>query len=192
MRRARIAGAPLALSLALLAIAAMAAAAQEAARSDGEPRSQPAGDGSAGGADAVVPPGQEDLLAEMLGKGATLPEGCKLTDGRVEHSTVEATYSCPAGEVVFELSHPSRAGGAATRTDRFGLTLRSGSPPQGLAPALAARIRSKEAAFEWKWIGQPRAASRSRLLLATAGLLAIAALGFVLRRRSSARRADSR
>jgi hypothetical protein len=144
-----------------------------------------------GDGDAVVPAGQEELLADMLGKGATLPGGCQLADGRVEYATVTAKYTCPNGEVVFELSHPSRAGGGAMETDRFALTPKSGSPPPELAPELVARIRAREAGFEWKWLGGPPKARSRALPFAVAGLLAIAVLGWVLRSRSSARRADS-
>jgi hypothetical protein len=145
-----------------------------------------------GDAEAVVPSGQEELLGQMLGKGATLPDGCKLTEGHVEHVTVKATYACPEGEVVFEVCHPSRAGAGATRTDRFAITLRSGSPPASLEPALVSLIRAREAAFEWKWVGRPRGGSSSRTgLLAAVALLAIAVLGWVLRSRSSARGGNS-
>jgi hypothetical protein len=141
------------------------------------------------GGEAVVPEGRDELLGEMLGKGATLPDGCKLNEGRVEYTTVKATYGCPTGEVVYELSHPSRAGGGAARTDRFALTLQSGSPPAGLEPALIALIRSREAAFEWKWIGPPADARGSTTLwLAAATLTAVAILGWIFRSRTSARR----
>jgi hypothetical protein len=143
--------------------------------------------------EAVVPAGQEELLAEMLGRGATLPDGCKLSEGKIEYTTVKATYACPNGNVVFELSHPSRAGGEATRTDRFALTLKSGSPPEGLVPDLVSRIRSREAAFEWKWAGAASSARwPSNTALAGGVLLAIALLGWIVRSRSSARRVDSR
>src|SRR5438105_71718 len=55
----------------------------------------------------VIPPGQEELLATMLGKGAVLPDECKLADAEVDHTTIKAKYTCPGGEVVFELAHPS-------------------------------------------------------------------------------------
>jgi len=92
---------------------------------------------------AVVPAGQEELLAQMLGKGETLPGDCKLSAGQVEYKTVKATYACSSGNVVFELSHPSQAAGDAERTDRFALTLQSGSPPDGFVPALVSRITRK-------------------------------------------------
>jgi hypothetical protein len=100
----------------------------------------------------AISPGQEDLLAAMLGKGATLPEECTLIAGEVDHTIVKATYTCPAGEVVFELAHPSTAAATDTQTANFAITLQSGSPPDTLIEALASLIRSQEAAFQWTWL----------------------------------------
>ena len=133
--------------------------------------------------DAVIPPGQEGLLAEMLGQGTTLPEQCKLAGGEVDHSLIKATYACPGGEVVFELRHPSTAPAGATQTARFAITLLRGSPPAGLADALTSRIRSREMAFEWKSLG-PRRSSSVLVLLAAAGILGLALLGWALWRRT--------
>jgi hypothetical protein len=98
----------------------------------------------------VIPAGQEELLLSMLGRGASLPDGCALADGRVEYRTVKATYACPLGEVVVELSHPVGAPETATRTDRFAVIIDSGSPPESLVDALATSVRAQESAFEWR------------------------------------------
>ncbi len=98
----------------------------------------------------VIPAGQEELLLSMLGRGASLPDGCALADGRVEYRTVKATYACPLGEVVVELSHSDDAPETATRTDRFALIIDSGSPPESLVDALATSVRAQESAFEWR------------------------------------------
>lgn len=138
------------------------------------------------GQEAVIPAGQEELLVEMLGRGVTLAE-CKLTSGEVDHAIIKATYACPEGEVVFELRHPDKAPANATRTARFAITLLSGSPPAGLADALTSRIRSRETAFEWKLLESgPERSSPAPLLLAAAGILGLAVLGWALRRRRSA------
>jgi hypothetical protein len=154
----------------------------------------PAALGEDGGREAVVPAGQEELLAQMLGKGETLPGDCKLSEGKVDYKTVKATYACSSGDVVFELSHPSQAARDAVRTDRFALTLESGSPPDGLLPALVSHIRSREASFEWKLLEAPPpgAHGSNGILFVVAGLLAIALLGWIVRSRSSARRSGSR
>jgi hypothetical protein len=153
------------------------------------------------GADLVIPAGQEELLADMLGRGAEFPDGCRLINGQVEYRVVKARYQCPAGEVIFELAHPSRAAATAPRTDRFAITLQSGSPPDSLVPALASRIRSKEAGFEWQLIvpsaehssGEghgPSGESVPWVPLAIAGLLAIATLGWVVRKRGAGKKAS--
>jgi hypothetical protein len=135
-----------------------------------------------------VPAGQEELLSQMLGKGEALPGDCKLGEGQVDYKTVKATYTCSSGSVVFELSHPSQAPSDAMRTDRFALTLRSGSPPDGLAQALLERIRARESSFEWKMLEvAPGGAGSSRTLLVVAGLVVVALLGWVVRSRSSRR-----
>ncbi len=99
----------------------------------------------------MIPPGQEDLLAEMLGRGVTLA-GCNLTGAGVEYTIVEATYACPEGEAVFDLAHPSTASPSAIQTAQFAITLQSGSPPHSLADALVSSIRAREDAFEWEWL----------------------------------------
>ena len=99
----------------------------------------------------VIPPGQEELLLAMLGRGTALPDGCALADGRIEHTAVKATYTCPLGDVILVLSHPSVAPATATQTERFALTVDSGSPPISLTDALAARLRAREGEFTWLW-----------------------------------------
>lgn len=144
--------------------------------------------------EAVIPPGKEELLGEMLGLGATFPGDCKFATGEADGPAIRVTYTCPTGEVVFQLVHPSRAALTATKTDRFAVTLQSGSPPDGLAAALVSRIRSREGAFEWMWVGKGRRSRSSgpTTLLAAAGLLGIVALGWLVRRRLAARRKHPR
>lgn len=159
----------------------------------------PPGGTPSGEPDIVIPAGQEELLGEMLGQKATLPDGCQLVKGDVEYRVVKALYKCPAGEVAIELSHPTRAAPAATRTDRFAITVQSGSPPDRLIPALEARIRSREATFEWQIIepsektsgrnGPPSGRSISWVRLALAALFVIAIAGWIARRRGAGKKA---
>ncbi|MCK6557204.1 hypothetical protein L6Q96_21900 [Candidatus Binatia bacterium] len=144
--------------------------------------------GTAAAASApVIAPGQEELLAAMVGKGAALPEGCKLTGGDVEYHTVKATYACLGGEVVFELTHPAKAARSATLTERFALQVRSGSPPAGLAAAIEQLIRAREAGFEWTMLEvKPEPASARWPALAGAALVAATIAGWALWRRRSA------
>ena len=144
-----------------------------------------AGDEALGNAEAVIPPGREQLLGEMLGRGAALPDQCGFAGAQVERSVIRSTYKCPDGDVVFELRHPSTAPAGATLTARFAIIVLSGSPPPDLAGALASRIRSREEAFEWTWTSPttpPRPSPTIVLLAAAAGLLAIVACGWVLQR----------
>jgi hypothetical protein len=101
---------------------------------------------------AVIPPGQEELLSEMLGRGATLAGGCKLSAGSVSGSTMSATYQCAGGEVVLELVHPKKAPANSTATEQLAIAVRSGTPPEGLIKELAQRIREREARFQWTWL----------------------------------------
>jgi hypothetical protein len=141
-------------------------------------------------AEAVVPAGQDDFLAAMMGRGETLAGGCKFSGGNVERSAVVASYTCPDGEVVFELKHPDAAAAGATRTERFAVTLRSGTAPPGLAEALIERIRAREGSFAWVW-PRPSAVRPWRLRIvptAAAALALVLLVGFLRRRRAAARR----
>lgn len=144
-------------------------------------------EGGAGPRKNVIPPGQEELLGEMLGRGETLA-GCQLDNGKVDHALVKVVYSCPSGEVELELVHPSVAPEGATKTERFAIMLQRGTAPEGLIPALASRIRSKESTFEWKLVGGESGSgagvSVSWVRLAVAALVIIAILGWIIRWRS--------
>lgn len=98
---------------------------------------------------AVIPPGQEALLLAMLGRGVALPDGCELSDGRVEHNVVKATYTCPLGPVVVELAHPEAVEEPRATTEQFALRVESGSPPESLLDAIAAGVRKQEDQFQW-------------------------------------------
>ena len=97
-----------------------------------------------------IEPGAEQLIGAMLGSGETLPGGCKLDDGRIERTAVVATYACSGGNVVLELDHPEVAPAGGPRTERFAITVKSGTPPGGLLDAVTARIRAREGSFQWK------------------------------------------
>jgi hypothetical protein len=135
----------------------------------------------------VIPVGQEELLAAMLGKGTALPDGCKLESGDVAESVVRATYSCPSGTVVYELAHPGSAGTDATRTEQFAITVDSGSPPPALTLALESSIRARERAFVWKQPSDPRAASYITAAVLAVGVLAVIVLVFAVRRLAGSR-----
>jgi len=105
----------------------------------------------------AIPPGQEDLLLDMLGKGASLPGGCQIRDGRVQHTVVEVSYACKLGEVVVELAHSSAALESEVQTRQFALSVLEGSAPTSLIDVLSTRILEREDSFEW--VLAPEAAS---------------------------------
>jgi hypothetical protein len=109
-----------------------------------------AADESSASGDPAIPPGEEELVAAMLGQGVPLA-GCTFTGAALVYTSIQATYDCSGAPVSFELVHPSKAPPSAIQTAEFALTLQSGSPPRSLADALVSRIRAQEAAFEWEW-----------------------------------------
>ena len=97
----------------------------------------------------VIRPGQEDALADMMGRGVSLPGPCTFTGGQVNAGVVSATYMCPSGEVALELRAGSVAHDHLLRSERFAVTTRGGSAPPELLEALLPRIRAGESAIGW-------------------------------------------
>ena len=132
----------------------------------------------------VIRPGAEPLMAEMLGSGQPLPGECTFSDGRVERTSVLATYTCGAASVVLQLLHPSAAPGGGVHTQRFVITVKDGTPPAGLVDALAERIRARESAFEWTDLGGGGRSTRRVVFgVVAAGVVAAFLLWAVRRRR---------
>jgi hypothetical protein len=125
----------------------------------------------------IIPSGREAMVAEMLGTGEAVADRCQFTDGQIEPTMIRAVYRCGADDVVVALRHPSKTTADAIRTDRFAISVVSGSPPGALLPSLAARIRAREARFEWRWPGIPMLPLRTVLLglLGTGLLLVVSA-----------------
>jgi hypothetical protein len=98
----------------------------------------------------AIPPGEERLIASMLGR-ARLVRDCKLISGGVEYTIIKATYDCPRGHVSLELGHPASATDESTQTGKFAITLLSGSPPPGFQDAVLSLIQSRETHFVWTW-----------------------------------------
>lgn len=95
----------------------------------------------------VVPPGQEGLILEMLGKGEVLPGGCRLQGAKALRTYVSATWACDGGEAIIEL-RPLSAGVGIT-TAKLAVVAR-GEVPEGLADAVAGRVRERE--HRWHWM----------------------------------------
>jgi hypothetical protein len=147
----------------------------------------PAGDTAWHDERYVILPGAEDLIGSMLGKGETLPGGCKLTAGKIERSSVLATYTCGDAEVGLELDHPASPSAGTVRTERFAIAVKSGTPPAELVDGVASHVRAHEGTFEWKDLGPQGGPGRRLWLGAVAlGVLAAVLSFWTLRRRRSA------
>jgi hypothetical protein len=109
----------------------------------------------------LIRPGQEEVIARMLGRGELLPGSCKLADGQIT-GIISATYSCANGRPRLQLVHPSRARDDALRTREFAIVLLEGSPPPGLLDAVAGHVRGNEREFEWQ-LEAPRETSPAEL-----------------------------
>ncbi len=136
----------------------------------------------------VIQPGAEPLFAEMLGQGETLPGGCTLSDGKIERTSVLATYTCGDAQIVLHLIHPASAPVGAVGTQRLAVTVASGTPPAGLVEAVADRIRVHGSAFEWTEVGM-RSSPARRWPFAVGAVVAM--LAFWAWRRRAARRKRS-
>jgi hypothetical protein len=175
-----------------LVLRVAAAVAQPAPGSAGSPDEQPGAEESdepVDGGVAVIPPGQDELAADMLGRGVALPGPCSFAGAEANGTLIRSTYACPTGSVVFELRHVDAAPPGAARTKQFALILQSGAAPDGLTDALLTRIRDREAGFRWKWLAGPGTRfPRRTIKLAAAGLAGVVVLAWVFRRWLLARR----
>jgi hypothetical protein len=109
-----------------------------------------AGTARADGGQPVIGPAQEPLLADMLGKGASLPGDCAWAGAAIEQTRVVSSYTCAGARVEIELHHPTDAPEGALRTLRFAIQIQPAAPPPpGLVDALASRIRARESSFVW-------------------------------------------
>lgn len=98
----------------------------------------------------VIEPGQEELLAAIVGRGKTLPGGCKLTEGQIDRTVIRGTYGCSSGDVVIEWKAIGDGSDPAAVSEKFGLFVVKGAPPDGFLDALVAEVRANEATFQWK------------------------------------------
>ena len=81
---------------------------EKIANASGGPRDgQPEGPG--GDSNAVIPPGQEALVAQMLGKDVELPGGCHWDGASIERTAVKRRYRCGTEQHELTLCHPTGA-----------------------------------------------------------------------------------
>ena len=59
------------------------------------------------------------------------------------------------GKASLSLAHPSAAGSALAKTDKFALLQEGAAAPRALVEAVAARLRSKESGFHWTALAAP-------------------------------------
>lgn len=179
---------PLALTATLLmslrAAAPCAAESDPAAHTDNPPQ-----DRGPAVREAVIPPGQEEALAKLLGRGAELPGGCEFAHAQVNQSVIDTNYKCPAGSVAIELHHPSQAPSGATETSKFALVVREGEPPQEFIQGLLALIRAEEGSVSWEWTSPTpvRSAPGGYRRIVTLGVILAVIVGVWALRRSGRR-----
>ena len=135
----------------------------------------------------VIQAAAEPLFADMLGLGDTVPGGCTFSDGKIERTSVVATYTCGGAQIVLRLVHPTSAPDGAVHTQQFAVAVESGTPPAGLVNAVADRIRAREAAFEWTEVGNRGTAVRHWPLAVAAGAVVAMLVFWALWRRTAKR-----
>lgn len=137
-----------------------------------------------------LPPGQEELIAAMLGRGAALPGGCRWEGASIDGDRVSARYRCDGGEATLTLLHARAAAAGALRLGNTALVPGPGAPTE-LVRAVAGRVGEREAQLRWMTVGaQPRSANALRHAagVAVAGAVGLAAaLALLLLARSAAR-----
>lgn len=99
----------------------------------------------------VIPPGQEELLGTMVGRGSTPLGGCQFGSASTEKSFVRVRYRCEgARDVSVELRHADADGDALVRTSQFAIVATDGEVPSSLVAALEGNIRASES--KWQWV----------------------------------------
>lgn len=142
-----------------------------------------AGDPGASQDKPVVPPGQEELLADAFGKGVELPGQCRFSGGNINGATIVLTYDCANGRLELNATHPTLAEQAVVKSEKFALRVTAGTAAEGFLDALAARIREHEEPFQWA-LPKPKVAADSGHrsgILALAGTAAVGAVWLAFR-----------
>lgn len=176
--------------MALVMLGAMALSPVAFAQTDGVPAEIDAARASERHA---IGPGTEALLSDMLGRGEALPGGCAFASGRIERTSVVATYTCGADQIELRFLHPEVAPPGSVRTKAFAIAGTAGTPPAELVAAIADRVRAREATFEWTTVGGRDPYEREwnvTAIAVAAGLVVL--LGLLARRRSRRLRAAGR
>jgi tetratricopeptide (TPR) repeat protein len=98
----------------------------------------------------VIPPGNEALVADVLG-ARPLPADCALGDVSIDRTQVSASWTCAGKPAHLTLVHPGdrQAEGAAAKTAQFALVASPGTP-SALVDEMARRLKAREG--EWRWV----------------------------------------
>lgn len=106
--------------------------------------------------------GQEGTLEPALGRGASLPNGCRYAGSDIAPSHIVARYTCPDQPQPLTLNlYVGASQGRAVNggTGRFSAWTPAEFPP-ALRNAIFARIRQRETHFAWQLQGESPTASR--------------------------------
>jgi tetratricopeptide (TPR) repeat protein len=95
----------------------------------------------------VIPPGQDEIVGEIVGVGETSVGDCEVDGAAVEPAKIVARYSCAGTAVTVELVHPSTVPDAP-RVHDLAVRAPEGAPAS-LVAAVRARIDEHAAGFRW-------------------------------------------
>lgn len=99
-------------------------------------------------------PGQDEALEELLGRGISLPDGCRYVGAELGALRISARYLCPGGTVphVLDLNVGDRRQHFHQHAGRFGVGTTPGFPT-ALREALVARIAPRSHRLQWRFRG---------------------------------------
>jgi hypothetical protein len=97
-------------------------------------------------AEAVITPGQDEVIAEMLGRGRVLGGDCTLSSASIDKTYIVANYACSAGDFKIELRALDDAK-SDLGTSKFAIV--AGSAPDALRNDLRDSVLANEGRFQW-------------------------------------------
>ena len=109
--------------------------------------------------EVVILPGQENVIADVFGRGAVLPGNYRWLDGRIDKGEISCRYDSPGGTVVVTCVVRENAASGAVLTECFALTVTQGNPSPELLATIAARLREREAGIQMSRATSARAAA---------------------------------
>ncbi len=104
---------------------------------------------SAAASKYVLAPDQGDAIAEIMGRGAPLPDRCRFTGGAIELDQARVFYACDAAEIVLLLRPVAAIGWNAGAPKGLTLEVVAGAPPAALLRALESRVAERGSSLAW-------------------------------------------